>query len=230
MRAAGASVPGVELTLDPGVLATIAVTEYLYLRALRVLRRRGVPVAPLAGVAVARGDLAVDHRARLPDRLVGGRHAVRPHGPAPADRRPGRAAAARGGALARAVLPAPEAGAEGGRALVVGAAAVPRAAAPVRGRAGVRARPLLLALRLHVRGGGPPRGHPRAPARQLHRHRHPRVVVGDRSQAPPRPRRAVEGALHDRRALQRDVPRHGVRVHPRARLHRASTGRATASA
>jgi cytochrome c oxidase assembly factor CtaG len=35
----------VELTLDPGVLATIAVAEYLYLRALRILRGRGVPVA-----------------------------------------------------------------------------------------------------------------------------------------------------------------------------------------
>jgi cytochrome c oxidase assembly factor CtaG len=34
----------VELTLDPGVLATIAVAEYLYLRALRVLRGRGVAV------------------------------------------------------------------------------------------------------------------------------------------------------------------------------------------
>jgi cytochrome c oxidase assembly factor CtaG len=34
----------VELTLDPGVLATIAVAEYLYLRAVRILRRRGVAV------------------------------------------------------------------------------------------------------------------------------------------------------------------------------------------
>jgi cytochrome c oxidase assembly factor CtaG len=34
----------VELTLDPGVLATIAVAEYLYLRALRILRGRGVAV------------------------------------------------------------------------------------------------------------------------------------------------------------------------------------------
>ena len=34
-----------ELTLDPGVLATIAVAEYLYVRALRILRRRGVSVA-----------------------------------------------------------------------------------------------------------------------------------------------------------------------------------------
>jgi putative membrane protein len=34
-----------ELTLDPGVLATIAVAEFLYLRALRILRRRGVSVA-----------------------------------------------------------------------------------------------------------------------------------------------------------------------------------------
>src|SRR5918992_853239 len=34
-----------ELSLDPGVLATIAVAEYLYLRALRILRRRGVSVA-----------------------------------------------------------------------------------------------------------------------------------------------------------------------------------------
>ena len=35
---------GVELTLDPGVLATIAVAEFLYLRALRILRGRGVAV------------------------------------------------------------------------------------------------------------------------------------------------------------------------------------------
>jgi cytochrome c oxidase assembly factor CtaG len=34
----------VELTLDPGVLATIAVAELLYLRALRILRSRGVEV------------------------------------------------------------------------------------------------------------------------------------------------------------------------------------------
>jgi putative membrane protein len=34
----------VTVTLDPGVLATIAVAEYLYLRALRILRRRGVSV------------------------------------------------------------------------------------------------------------------------------------------------------------------------------------------
>jgi cytochrome c oxidase assembly factor CtaG len=34
----------VEVSLDPGVLATIAVAEYLYLRALRILRRRGVSV------------------------------------------------------------------------------------------------------------------------------------------------------------------------------------------
>jgi cytochrome c oxidase assembly factor CtaG len=34
----------VELSLDPGVLATIAVAELLYLRALRILRRRGVAV------------------------------------------------------------------------------------------------------------------------------------------------------------------------------------------
>ena len=33
-----------ELTLDPAVLATIAVAEYLYLRALRILRGRGVSV------------------------------------------------------------------------------------------------------------------------------------------------------------------------------------------
>jgi cytochrome c oxidase assembly factor CtaG len=35
----------VNLTLDPGVLATIAVAEFLYLRALRILARRGVPVS-----------------------------------------------------------------------------------------------------------------------------------------------------------------------------------------
>ena len=35
-----------ELSLDPGVLATIAVAEFLYLRALRILKRRGVPVGP----------------------------------------------------------------------------------------------------------------------------------------------------------------------------------------
>jgi cytochrome c oxidase assembly factor CtaG len=34
----------VRLTLDPGVLATIGVAEYLYLRALAILRRRGVAV------------------------------------------------------------------------------------------------------------------------------------------------------------------------------------------
>jgi putative membrane protein len=33
-----------EFSLDPGVLATIAVAEYLYLRALRILRGRGVAV------------------------------------------------------------------------------------------------------------------------------------------------------------------------------------------
>jgi len=48
----------VELSLDPGVLATIAVAEYLYVRAIRILRRRGVAVPRLqqalwhAGIAL----------------------------------------------------------------------------------------------------------------------------------------------------------------------------------
>ena len=213
--------------MDFGALVLVATAEALYLRALRVLRARGVAVPRSqlafwhAGIALwVIGFVSPVERARR-------RAAVGPHGPAPADRRPGGAAADRRGPQPGARLPAAAPGARHAGALAA-AALVRRAQAADGGRAGLRARPLRLALLRLLRGGGPQPVRSRAPAHELRGDRRARLVVGARAQAAAAARRAVEGAVPDRGTDGRDAARHGLRADPRADLHRRLRRGATA--
>ena len=131
-----------------------------------------------------------------------------------------RAAAAAGDALAGAAVPAPARGAAcgwpGGAACggVPGRCAKPLVAVPV-----YVAVLYLWHFDFAFEAAVQRPARPRPPARVLRRDRDARLVVGDRAQAPPRPRRAVEGPAPARRAPGRHVPRHGLRPHPRRPIY-----------
>ena len=206
------------------MIAWLLLAEGLYVRALRVLGRRGVAVrrwqvaAWHAGIALqaigllspidALGDdLLSAHMAQhlliadlaAPLLLVG-----------PAQPGAGLLPPARRARPARA----PHAAARG----------VPVPAPAARRHPGLHARPLRLARRAAVRGGRGPSARPRPPARVLHRDRHAGLVVGAGAEAPAAARRAVEDRPHRRRPDAGHDARDGVRADPDARLHRASTG------
>ena len=116
-------------------------------------------------------------------------------------------------------LPAAAAGARDARPVGSAAGRVPVAAAAAGGGPRLRARPVRLALRDPLRGRRAVPVRARPPAHELRGDRRARVVVGAGAEAAAAARRAVEGAVPDRRADGRDAARDELRAHPRAGLH-----------
>ena len=183
----------------------------LYLRALRVLERRGYRVPPLQSACWFGGLTLIGIALLSPLDRLGETDLLSAHmaqhlliGDLAAPSDPARPA------LPRLRLPAAAPAAGAARPLRPPAAAVPVPAPALGGGADLDRDALRLAPSLRLRGGAALPRPARAPAPDLRRRVAAGLAFGSGARPPARARRAVEDRPHHRRAIRGHVPGHGI--------------------